>query len=155
MSIVITSPVTGAAQAGLTSPTYTLVSDIAPDINGRQQAVSALGGTQTGVLANTVSQPFTISSFRPKTFKVLGKPNPITGLISSVPKNQYKIITRKGVIVQVGQPAQVMNITTTCDVPAGSDIADPLSIKAALSLHAGAITQVASGIGDTLVQGIM
>jgi hypothetical protein len=34
-------------------------------------------------------------------------------------------------------------------VPAGSDTADLLSIKSALSLHIGALTQQSSGIGDT------
>lgn len=43
------SPLTGASQSDLTSPTYTLTSDVAPNSNGEQAAVTALGGTQTGV----------------------------------------------------------------------------------------------------------
>jgi len=73
MTISYTNPVTGAAQTGLTSPTYTLVADIAPDVNGRQWAVSALGGTQTGVRTHSASDPFTITVMRPKVFQSLGK----------------------------------------------------------------------------------
>jgi hypothetical protein len=49
MSISVTSPITGGAQTGLTSPTYTVVTDTAPPGNpGKQVAVTALGGTQAG-----------------------------------------------------------------------------------------------------------
>lgn len=155
MTIALTSPITGAAQTGLTSPTYTHVADTAPTPQGKQVAVTALGGTQTGVSVHSVAAPFTVSCFRPATFKALGKPNPTTGLISNVPKNQYKVITRKGVLPLAGQPYQTMQITTLIDVPAGSDLADPANIRAALSAHIGALTQQSAGIGDTAVSGII
>lgn len=59
MSFTLTSPITGAAQTGFTSPTYTLTSDLAPDNNGKQVAVTALGGTQVGVTTHSVAAPFT------------------------------------------------------------------------------------------------
>lgn len=155
MALTLTSPLTGQAQTGLTSPTYTVVTDVAPDVNGKQVAVTALGGTQTGVVAHSVSSPFTITFVRPKTYKFLGKPNPTTGLIGSVPRNSLKCITRKGVIPQVSQPAQVMVITTTIDTPAGADSADPASIRAALSAHIGALVQQSSNVGDAAVQGVI
>ena len=71
-----TSPVTGAAQTGLTTPTYTFVADVAPDANGKQVAVTALGGTQVGVTPHSVASPFTGTFVRPKSFKALGQPNP-------------------------------------------------------------------------------
>jgi hypothetical protein len=155
MTIAVTSPITGAAQTGLTSPTYTHVADTAPTPQGKQVAVTALGGTQTGVTVHSVAAPFTISAFRPATFKALGKPNPTTGLISNVPKNQYKVITRKGVLPLAGQPYQTMQVTTLIDVPAGSDLADPANIRAALSAHIGALSQQSAGIGDTTVSGVI
>lgn len=150
-----TSPVTGATQTGFTSPTYTFVTDTAPDNNGKQIAVTALGGTQVGVLAHSVAAPFTSTFVKPKVFKALGKPNPTTGLVSSVPRNSYKHITRHGVIPLLGQPFATMMITTIIEVPAGADTADSANVRAALSLHYGLGTQQSAGVGDTVVSGIM
>lgn len=155
MSIALTTPVTGLAQTGLTSPTYTIVADIAPDNNGKQYAVTALGGTQTGVIPHTVASPFTITFVRPKQLKALSRVNPVTGELRNVPRNTYKVITRKGVNPLVNQPAVTMTITTTIDVPAGSDTYDPLSVRAALSAHFGAISQQSAGVGDTAVSAII
>lgn len=155
MTISLTSPVTGNAQTGLTSPTYTHVQDQSPDVNAKQYAVTALGGTQSGVTTHTVASPFTFTAFRPKVFKVLGKPHPVTGLISQVPKNVHKYITRKGVTPQSGQPFSNMVITTIVEVPAGSDTADAANVRAALSFHFGSVGQQSAGIGDTIVTGVM
>jgi len=155
MSFSLSTPVTGAAQTGLTSPTYTVALDTSPDANARQYAVTALGGTQTGVVASSVSQPFTTAMFRPKQYQVLGKPNPTTGLIARVPRNTYKFISRKGVLPLAGQPFQNMVVTTTIDVPAGADTADAVSVRACLSMHFGAIAQASAGIGDTTIQGVL
>ncbi len=155
MAIALTSPLTGATQTGFTSPTYTLVTDIAPTLNGKQVAVSAVGGTQAGVNSNTVASPFTVTFSRPSTLRVLGQPNPVTGLVANIPRNTYKCITRKGVTPLAGQPIAVMIITTTIDVPAGADTADAANVRAALSAHIGALTQQSAGIGDTTVSGVM
>lgn len=155
MTFALTSPVTGLAQTGLTSPTYTVVADTAPDATAKQYAITALGGTQTGVTASSVSSPFTTSMFRPKVYQALGKPNPTTGLIARVPRNTYKVITRKGVLPLAGQPITNMVVTTVMEVPAGSDVADPNSVRAGLSMHFGALSQASSGIGDTVVQGVL
>jgi hypothetical protein len=155
MSFALTSPITGQAQTGLTSPTYTHVTDSAPDITGKQVAVTALGGTQTGVTTHSMSSPFTLTFFRPKVFRFLGKPNPTTGLIKDVPRNSFKLITRKGVLPLAGQPFQNMQITTVIDLPAGADTADAANVRAALSAHFGAIVQQSAGIGDTSVSGVV
>jgi len=151
----LTSPVTGAAQTGFTSPTYTLTADLAPDNNGKQNAVTALGGTQAGVTTHSVSAPFTLTFVRPKVFRNLGKPNPTTGLIKDVPRNTFKLITRKGVTPLTGQPFANMQITTIMEVPAGSDTADAANIRAALSAHIGALWQQPSGAGDSLISGVI
>jgi hypothetical protein len=151
----LTTPITGAAQTGLTAPTYTLISDLAPDNNGRQVAISALGGTQAGVTVHSVASPFTITFTRPRVFKQLGKPNPTTGLIKDVPRNTFKLITRKGVTPLASQPFVNLQITTIVDVPAGSDTYDSANIRAALSAHIGALSQQSAGAGDTLVNGVV
>jgi len=155
MSVIFTSPITGAAQTGLTTPTYTHVADLAPDANGRQVAVTALGGTQAGVTTHSASSPFTLTVVRPKVLKVLGKANSVTGVIANVPKNTYKFIGRKGVIPLAGQATQIFIATLSLDVPAGSDLADAPNIRALLSALFGAVAQQSAGFGDTLVQGIL
>lgn len=155
MSVALTSPITGGAQTGLTSPTYTVVTDQAPDITGKQVAVSALGGTQTGVTTHSMSSPFTLTFFRPKAFRFLGKPNPTTGLIKDVPRNTFKWVVRKGVTPLAGQPFANMQITCTIDLPAGADTADAPNVRAAISALVGALNQQSAGMGDTVVSGIV
>jgi hypothetical protein len=127
---------------------------VAPDINGKQYAVTALGGTQSGVDVSTVARPFTLTMFRPKVLRVLGNPNPVTGIIQNVPRNVYKVITRKGVLPLAGQPNAVLIVTSTIEVPAGADLTDSSNVRAALSAHFGLLSQQSAGIGDTAVSGI-
>lgn len=155
MTVSVTSPVTGAAQTGLTAPTYTVVADIAPDNNGKQWAVTALGGTQTGVTVHSVSSPFTLLFARPKTFRSLGKPNPTTGLVKDVPMNIYRAVARKGVTPLAGQPFALCLGRMEFQIPAGSDSADAPNVRAMQSLLIGAVNQQSAGFGDTTVSGIM
>lgn len=155
MAFSLTSPVTGGAQTGFTSPTYTVIVDTPPDINAKQYVVSALGGTQTGVTAHAVGNPFTISMFRPKQFKQLGSPNPATGVISNVPTNSWKFIVRKGAAPLAGQPIKTMVLTLTIDLPAGVEVANPAEIRGALSALFGSVWQQSAALGDTLVQGVL
>lgn len=155
MPFAPSSPVTGAAVTGLTSPTYTLSLDVAPNINGKQYAISALGGTQTNVDVNSVSKPFTLTFFRPAVLKTLPAVNPVTGVIKNVPMNTYKLITRKGVQPAANQSLMTARITTVIEVPAGSDTYEPEEIRAMLSLHAGALSAQASGISETVLTGVL
>jgi hypothetical protein len=155
MSFAPSSPVTGAAVTGLTSPTYTLTTDVAPSINGKQYAITALGGTQTNVDTNTVSKPFSISFFRPAVLRTLPQANPVTGVIKDVPVNTYKLITRKGASPAANQNALVARITTIIDVPAGTDTYEPEDLRALVSAHFGVGWAQASGIADTVVSGII
>lgn len=155
MTFALTTPITGAAQTGFTAPTYTHVADMAPDPTGKQVAVSAVGGTQVGVTTQTVSSPFSITFVRPKVYRTLGKPNPVTGIIKDVPRNTYKVIIRKGVTPLAGQPFATMQVTLMIDVPAGSDSADAANVRAAMSASIGALSQQSAGIGDTITSGIV
>lgn len=154
MTFALTSPITGTAQTNLTSPTYTLTADTPPNVNAKQWVVSALGGTQTGVTAHSVAAPFSVSMFRPQNPQVLAPVNS-AGVLTRVPVNTYKVITRKGVLPLAGQAYKNLLITTVIEVPAGSDTADPANIRAALSAHIGALSQQSAGIGDTTVQGVL
>jgi len=156
MALSLSTPVTGGAQTGLTSPTYTLATDTAPTSSGKQYAVSALGGTQTGVdTSSTPSRPFTITLQRPPVLRGAPAVNAVTGLLGSVPRNTYKIIGRKGVTCVTGQAPQVANVTVTIDIPAGSDSADAANVRALLSLVIGSMNQISAGIGDTAVTGVI
>lgn len=155
MTINVTSPVTGSAQAGLTSPTYALTVDTPPSSSAKQMAVTSLGGTQAGVLTHSVASPFTITASRPAVFKLLPIVDRASGVLRNVPKNAFKVLTRKGVIPLAGQLPQIMMVETIITVPAGADLADPNSVRACLSAHIGALSQQSIGIGDTSVTGII
>lgn len=154
MSFSPSSPVTGGAQTGLTSPTYTLSTDVAPTALGKQYAVTALGGTQTNVRTHSASDPFTVTMERPAQFK--SAPIVASGAtLSAVPRNKYVLRVRKGVIPVVGQGAQPALLELVMNIPAGSDSADSVNIRAALSLLFGVASSASAGIGDSVVTGIL
>lgn len=144
--------ITGSAQTGFTSPTYTVAADTAPVTTGKQVSIAALGGTQSGVTTHSVSSPFTCTVMRPQNLRVLPAPGS-SGFIAGVPFNVYKVLTRKGVTPAVNQPALVMPIETKISVPAGADAYDAANIRAAISAHIGLLQQISAGLGDTLVTG--
>ena len=153
MSFAPSTPLTGAAITGFTSPTYTLVADSAPNNHSKQFAVTALGGTQAGVNVNSVSKPFTITCERPANFKQLPAMNRITGQLPGVPHNNYVVRTRKGVIPLVDQAARIASIETKISIPAGSDIADLANLQAMVSAHIGALWNTSAGLGMTVGDG--
>jgi hypothetical protein len=155
MAFSPSSPVTGTAQTGLTSPTYTLTADQPPVSHSKQYAVTALGGTQTGVEVHAMSQPFTLAMFRPAVPKTIGVPNPADGVIRNIPRNVSKVIVRKGVNVAADQAPVTAVFTLTCDIPAGADVYDPESVRAALSCLFGACSSTSAGIGDSVVNGVL
>jgi len=132
-----------------------LTSDQAPNARSVQWAVTALGGTQTGVDAHSVSNPFTLTFEKPASFKLLGQPNPVTGVVSNIGRNVYVVRTRKGVTPLSGQADQTMLIETRISVPAGADTADSNSIEAALSCHIGALSDQDSEIGGLCLDGVL
>jgi len=155
MAISMPATVTGSSQTGLTSPTYTLTTDLALNSTSKQSAVTALGGTQTGVRTSSASDPFTITVSRPAQLKVLPAFNSSLGVLLRVPKNVYKVITRKGVIPAANQVSQVMPVRTEISVPAGADAYDAPNVRASLSLHFGFVNQLSASIGDTATSGLL
>jgi len=151
--LVLTSPVTGGAQTGFTTPTYTHALDISPAVNARQVYVTAVGGAGNTPLLHSASSPFFTSVWRPKVFAQLGKPHPVTGLLTSVPMNTYKVTTGKGVTPLAGQPSKTATMSTLMNVPAGSDIADPVNLRAMISMHIGCLNQLSAELGNSAVSG--
>jgi hypothetical protein len=63
--------------------------------------------------------------------------------------------TRKGVLPLAGQPYKDASISSNINVPAGSDTADNLSLRAMIAAHIGALSQISAGLGDTVVNGVL
>jgi hypothetical protein len=155
VTIAITSPVTGSAQTGLTSPTYTLTSDTPPNNNSKVWAVTALGGTQTGVDVHAASKPFQVGVSRPSTVRVAPVPNPVTGVVPTTPRNVYSVWVRKGASPVTGAAPQVAMLRCDFSIGAGMELIEPEDIRAALSLLIGSLSQQSAGIGDTLVNAVL
>lgn len=155
MTWSLSGAITGGAQTGFTTPTYTVTADIAPDVNGKQVAVTAIGGTQTGVRTHAVSDPFTVMFMRPKNPKALGSPNPVTGKYASVPRNTFGLIIRKGVNFAANNAPVIAVCRCYIDIPAGSDAYDAANVRALASMLVGSLNTNSAGLGDSLVSGII
>lgn len=153
MSIALASPLTGSAQTGLTSPTYTNVLDTTSG-DTRRYVVTALGGTQTGVTAHSATRPFSVDFWRPRNVTPARMPD-AQGVIRQFPRNVYGVTVRKGVDVAANQPTQVFKTEVRMEVPAGSETYQPAEIRAALSCTFGALSSQSAGIGDTLVNNVL
>jgi hypothetical protein len=153
MTISLSSPVTGATVAGLTSPTYSVVADQAPNTYSKQWYVSAIGGTQTSVDASsTANKPWTFTFSRPATLKTLNSVD-VTGVIRQVSFNTYEFLMRKGLIPLAGQAVRVANWRSAFPVLVGSDTADAQNVRASVSSYVGVLNQQASGLADSMITG--
>jgi len=155
MFLGLTSPVTGSTVSGLTSPTYTVAEDRPPAANALQVAVTALGGTQTTVDVSTVSRPFTTAVYRPASLRILSPVDPVTGQLRNVPRNNFSVVTRKGLTPLAGQASVVGIVRTVSEVPAGADTADAPNIRAMHSCHIGVLNQVSSAYTGMTISGIL
>jgi hypothetical protein len=148
------SSITGSTVTGLTSPTYTQVDDIAPAQNAKQKTITALGGTQGSASANTVSEPFTATFYKPAVMKQLPAANPVSGLRGQVPNNQFRLVVRKGGEAAAGVPVTAI-ARLTIDVPAGMDSYDPDNVRALVSYLIGLLTEESADLADTLLTGVV
>lgn len=155
MSFTLSSPVSGATVTGLTSPTYTVTQDTVVAANMKQYVVTALGGTQTDVSLHSVASPFLVSMTKPSVFKPLSLVNPVTGRLTSVPRNHWKMIFLKGATPLAGQAQVPMLARVEFAIPAGVDSADPNEIRAFLSFIGGTFWSGANGITATLMDGVL
>lgn len=152
----LTSPVTGAAQTGFTAPTFTIASDIAPDLFTSQWVVTALGGTQTGATAQTgADNPFNFSVSRAKVLKPGPNVNQLNQIIGQPARNILKGAAKKGMRVNSASSQRFPAFFDfRLSLPAGSESADAAEIRSFLSMIIGSLTQLSAGIGDTAVTGI-
>lgn len=155
MSFAPSTPVTGAAVTGLTSPTYTIAADTAPSQFGKQFVVTALGGTQTDVSVHSVASPFLVSLTRPASFKPLSLVNPATGRLTSVPRNVWKMIFMKGATPLDGQAPVPILARMEFLIPAGVDAADPNEVRAFMSFIGGVLNAQASGMASSFMDGVL
>lgn len=147
------SPITGAAQTNLTTPTYTNTSMPAPTQNGKQVGVTALGGTQTSVRTSSASDPFWLNWVVPATLKSQ-RLDASGNLIGSQQYNTFRLLANKGVTAVAGGASVPMRVRFEVDVPVGADVNDPANVRAGLSAIIGALWAQSSGIGDSCVSGI-
>jgi len=148
------SSTTGGAQTGFTTPTFTLVSTVAPAVNAVSKAVSAVSGTATAT-ANSASSPFTVSFWVPLVYKALSSVwNSVKGLFGTVPNNQYKIIFRKGGLAAAGVPVTAV-ARITFDIPAGMETYNPDEVRALVSFMVGILNEESADVADTLVTGVL
>lgn len=155
MAFAPSSPVTGATVTGLTSPTYTLTADVGPTQLSKQYVVTALGGTQTDVSSHSVASPFLVNFQRPPAFKPLSLVNPATGRLTSVPRNNWKMLALKGATPLAGQAQVPMIFRGEFAIPAGVDSADPNEVKAFMSFLGGIFWAQANGMAGSFIDGVV
>lgn len=152
--MTLTSPISGSAQnGGFTTPTFTIAASSTTFPNGKGYVVTAKGGTQPGAVdVHSASRPFSLLASRPANVRTLPAVN-ANGVLPNVPVNTYTLNTRKGVTPLAGQSAALMSVKTQLNIPAGSDLADPSNVRAAISAHIGALTQLSAELGETALSG--
>ena len=148
------SSITGGAQTGFTSPTFTTVADTPPNVNGKQVAVSSLGGTQGVATANSISQPFTACFSKPLVPRQIPNANPVTGMRGAIPINKYKLVVRKGGYAAADAPCTVI-CRIEFDIPAGMDAYNPDNVRALTSFVVGLLSEESADLGDTLISGVL
>lgn len=156
MSVTLTTPVTGSAQTGLTSPSCTIVADRGPDASNSYQVACTTMAGHASIRGSSTSDPFTFTYFRPKVVQTLaGLAVTVAGLYGKVGENVHRFLTRKGVLIAANNLPRLMTIETIVRIPAGADSYDPVNVRAALSGHLGCLTQASAGWGDTLVTNVL
>lgn len=148
------SSITGGAQTGLTTPTYTLAADLAPDAASRAYVVTALGGTQTNVRSSTAGDPFT-ALIRRGRYQSIPPKNPVTGAYGNVPLNRIEVLCQKGVYIDSSNTLRTARIRVIAELPAGCEAADPANVRALASFMIGLLSEESQDYGDTLITGIL
>jgi hypothetical protein len=156
MTVTLTSPVTGTAATGFTTPSYTVVQDSAVDSNAKRWIVTAISGTGTsGVRAHSVSDEFSFTVVKPRMMKILQAFSSLLPQAFKPAYNRYWLIFKKGGIPASGLPAFPIILRCPLDVPAGVDSNDADDLRALISFAGGCYTQISAGFGDTTVNGAL
>lgn len=151
--------ITGTAQTGFTSPTYTVAAAQAPTQLGKQVYVSAVGGTQPNVVAHSGSRRFLANFVVPASWKsqregnTSGSVGAGTGAMIMTGFNTFNLLVLKGCKVDSIGNIRDMRIRVTIDLPVGADAFDAESVRAAQSFAYGLLSNQSAGIGDTTITG--
>lgn len=148
------SSITGGTITAFTTPTYTLAEDGGSDPNSRQHVVTALGGTQAGVVAHSISKPFSVTMVKPKVPKGLPPINNANGVRSgTIPKNTWWLIFRKGADSSSIDTNQQIVARLQIDVPAGVDSYDVANLRGLISFMVGVLNEESNDLADSLITG--
>lgn len=149
MPFTLTGAVSGAAVTGLTTPGYTLSLDNALSIRERQAIVTALSGTQSGVVVHSINNPFTVTVRRPGTIRSRATAvlNVVSGKYSKIPFNEYLVLVRKGAAISDSQNV-INEFRGSIKVYAGSETEDLNNVSAMISLGIGFLQANAQAISD-------
>lgn len=144
MNLLTLSPIVGLPQTGFTSPQVDLAADVDPARATKQWYVSAVSG-MPGVSPHSTEKPFTIMLRQPQVTAVLGQAKVSgSGYYTRVKTNKYTMITRiTGEIDPVTLQRQFLFANTTFELPAGVAIRDSAACKALISVHCGALVEIA------------
>jgi hypothetical protein len=148
------SSITGGTQTGGTFTAFVQVDDTPPQLNAKQKTVTSITQTTFAATANSASNPFTSTFYKPATLQKLPPPNPTTGLRGSIPNNQYKWVVRKGGLAAAGVPVTAI-ARLTIDIPAGMDSYNPDEVRALASYLVGTLNEESADLGDTLVTAVL
>jgi hypothetical protein len=152
--MTVPGTINGTAQnGGFTTPSWTSVASSTTFPNGKGYVVTAKAGTQPGsVDVHSASRPFSLLASRPANIRGLPALN-ASGVLPNVPVNTYGLNTRKGVTPLAGQASVNASMKTQINVPAGADLADIANLRAMISAHIGALSQMSAEIGETAATG--
>lgn len=145
---------TGGAQAGLTTPTYTYVSDVQPAPNARQYVVTTLGGTQTGVRVHTAGDPFSLRLTR-QPYKALPQKNSVGVYNGNVPLNRTEWLLKKGLKIDTSGTIRAGYWRLTAEIPAGAESNDAINIQAMTSFIIGILSEESADVGETITTGVI
>lgn len=153
--MTVPGTINGTAQnGGFTSPTFTTAASSTTFPNGKGYVVTAKGGTQPGTVdVHSATRPFSMLATKPAVVRGLPAVNQTSGVLPNVPINKYALSTRKGLTVLAGQASVNGSIQTHINVPAGADIADIANVRAMISAHVGALSQMSAELGETAATG--
>jgi hypothetical protein len=153
MSTTIPATVTGVNIAALASMVLTVVASTPPETNAKRSIVTALtSGTAVGVRFHTVSDPFDVTVWAPKSPKSLPSPNQ-NGVYPPIPMNKYSIVVRKGLRSASGLASITSQLTIGFEVPAGAESYDSANVAAMLSAAAGWLNVLADDCYDNALTG--
>jgi len=144
-----------AVNSTFTAPSIVLANDLAPSQNAKQYYVSTITGTGKSTEdVHSADKPFTVTIFKPLTYKRQGPVNPSTGVSTLNPVNEYRLIIRKGVDTTGGVPG-VAIARLSISIPAGAETGDPLNLDMVMSMLSGLIFDKATDFATALRTGVI